>query len=98
MKLTLHVAKVVTVMARGGEHYGLGLIAATGVRAGNLYPILARMDKAGWIVFTREDRTPCVLGRPARRYFQLAPPGDELVVPALEILRTEAAALKAILS
>jgi DNA-binding PadR family transcriptional regulator len=56
------------------EHYGLSLMAATKLKSGTLYPILKRLEKAGWIEgkWQAEAETE---GRPPRKYYKLTTDG-----------------------
>jgi PadR family transcriptional regulator, regulatory protein PadR len=38
----------------------------TGMASGSLYPMLARLESAGWLTRGREDINPRTAGRPAR--------------------------------
>ena len=71
--------------------YGLELCAETGLPSGTIYPILARLEKAGWLSYDLEDIEPSELGRPRRRYFRLEPNSLSEVKAALH--RAEAPAL-----
>ena len=71
------VAKVLRVFLDdpSTQCYGLELMKATGLPSGSLYPVLARLERAGWVRSVREEIDPAVEGRPARRYYQLTPDG-----------------------
>lgn len=56
--------------------YGLDLAKATGLKSGSLYPILVRLEDAGWLTSFWEDTTPEEAGRPRRRYYKLSPLGQ----------------------
>ena len=43
----------------------------TRLKSGTLYPILLRLEKAGWLESFWESETPEELGRPRRRFYQL---------------------------
>ena len=43
----------------------------TRLKSGTLYPILLRLEKAGWLESFWESETPQELGRPRRRFYQL---------------------------
>ena len=45
--------------------FGLELIRATGRASGTLYPILARLEDAGWVESEWERVDPSEAGRPA---------------------------------
>ena len=68
-----------------GEHrYGLELSRATGLKSGTLYPILARLEDAGWVVSEWEQIDPSVEGRSARRYYRLTGEGRKNARAALQ--------------
>ena len=43
----------------------------TGLPSGTLYPILLRLEDAGWLDSYWESTTPQQLGRPRRRFYSL---------------------------
>jgi DNA-binding PadR family transcriptional regulator len=49
--------------------------AAT-LQSGTLYPILLRLEQAGWLESRWEVETPQELGRPRRRFYQLTGVGE----------------------
>lgn len=57
------------------ERYGFELMQMTGTTSGSLYPALAKLEQAGWIVGARESIDPREEGRPARRYYTLTAEG-----------------------
>jgi PadR family transcriptional regulator, regulatory protein PadR len=70
--------------------YGLELSAACGVKAGALYPILARLEDDGWLEAEWEDINEALEGRRRRRYYRLAAFRE---VEARELLAAAAASL-----
>ena len=46
-----------------------------GIASGTLYPILLRLEAAGWFVSKWESVDPTVVGRPRRRLYRLTPTG-----------------------
>ncbi len=56
---------------REEEQYGFGLMRATGVQAGSLYPILERFEREGWIESYEELIDEHIEGRPRRRLYRL---------------------------
>jgi PadR family transcriptional regulator, regulatory protein PadR len=74
------------------ELYGLQICAEAGLPSGTIHPILARLERIGWLssrwetVDTREE------GRPRRRYYRIDPAAMGLVQAAL--LRAEASVQK----
>ena len=63
--------------------YGLDLSEAAGVGTGTVYPILVRLEQAGWVVSEWETVNPSEEGRPRRRYYKLSEDGAEQAVTAL---------------
>lgn len=62
----------------GRELYGLEVIAATRLATGTIYPILARLERYGWIEGRWED--PGISqqeSRPPRRYYKITAAGAE---------------------
>jgi PadR family transcriptional regulator, regulatory protein PadR len=53
------------------DHYGLDLSRSAGLRSGTIYPILARLEEAGWVESSWEAVDPAEVGRPARRYYRV---------------------------
>ena len=46
-----------------------------GIASGTLYPILLRLESAGWFVSRWEAVDPASVGRPRRRLYRLTPSG-----------------------
>ena len=68
----------------GREWYGLQMIEATGLPAGTIYPIIARLERHGWLESRWEDPAEHEAeGRPRRRYYQFTSDGAELARLAL---------------
>lgn len=65
------------------ELYGVEIGAAAGLPSGTVHPILARLEGLGWVTSRWEEVDPSVAGRPARRYYQIAPDGIEAARNAL---------------
>jgi PadR family transcriptional regulator, regulatory protein PadR len=65
------------------ELYGLEICAKAGLPSGTIHPILARLEKAGWLESRWEDTDPHEEGRPRRRYYRLSPDGAERARTAL---------------
>ena len=76
-RLTLQVRLVLQAFldAAGDEQYGLELIDATGLFPGTIYPILARLEQAGWLHSEWEIVDEHAAGRPRRRYYRLTADG-----------------------
>ncbi|MBM2621483.1 helix-turn-helix transcriptional regulator [Actinoplanes sp. LDG1-06] len=76
-RMTASVLKVLAALLAemGAQRYGLQLMQATGLPSGTLYPILARLEKAGWVESRWEEIDPVAEGRPSRRYYVLTADG-----------------------
>lgn len=55
------------------RRYGYDLMKSTGLAAGTLYPILARLSAYGWLDASWDK--PAVEGRPPRHQYMLTPAG-----------------------
>jgi DNA-binding PadR family transcriptional regulator len=75
--MTTSVLKVVSAMVAtpAAEWYGLQLMQDTGLPSGTLYPILVRLERAGWVESRWEGIDPVAEGRPSRRYYRMTPDG-----------------------
>ena len=78
--------QVISVLAERPteEHYGLDICRATKLKGGTVYPILARLEKEGWVSSEWEDIDPKLQGRAPRRNYRLTPHGVQLAREALE--------------
>ena len=78
-RITLHTLAVLGVLAEAplNEHYGLEICRAAGLPGGTIYPILARLEKAGWLTSAWEEIDPVAEGRRPRRYYRLTRSGAE---------------------
>ena len=55
---------------------GADIARETGLASGSLYPILSRLEKAGWVVSDWEAGDPSLLGRPRRRLYKITATGQ----------------------
>jgi DNA-binding PadR family transcriptional regulator len=69
--------------------YGFELMEPLGISSGTLYPMLARLERQGWIEGQREDIDPSVAGRPPRRNYRLTGEGLVLARNALAELSSQ---------
>src|SRR5215468_5760791 len=83
--MTLQTIAVLQAMleAPTHAHYGLQLAGKTHLPTGTIYPILARLEKAGWVSSTWEARDPSELERPRRRLYLLTGSGAQAARSAL---------------
>lgn len=74
VRMTIAVATVLREFLDGDvtrPRYGYELSQATGYPSGKLYPILARLTRAGWLTKELENIDPAEMGRPPRRLYRL---------------------------
>jgi PadR family transcriptional regulator, regulatory protein PadR len=85
LRLTLPTQLVLRALLEtpARERYGLELGQAAGLPSGTIHPILARLERIGWLVSEWEDVEPREQGRPRRRYYRLTPDGAEQARTAL---------------
>jgi PadR family transcriptional regulator PadR len=53
------------------ELSGADISRSTNLASGTLYPILFRLERAGWLTSRWEEAEPKALGRPRRRLYQV---------------------------
>lgn len=51
--------------------YGFELMRRTGQPSGSLYPLLAKLEQAGWLTGGKEDIDPRAEGRAPRRFYRI---------------------------
>lgn len=68
LDITPKMARVLKVFLEDPSQprYGFELMRHTGLASGSLYPMLARLEEAGWLTGGKEDIDPHAEGRPAR--------------------------------
>jgi DNA-binding PadR family transcriptional regulator len=83
--MTLQTIAVLQAMlgAPTDAHYGLQLAGKTHLPTGTIYPILARLERAGWVSSHWEARDPSELERPRRRLYMLTGSGAQAARAAL---------------
>jgi PadR family transcriptional regulator PadR len=57
------------------ELSGADVLQRCQLASGTLYPILFRLESAGWFVSRWESIDPASAGRPRRRFYRLTPTG-----------------------
>jgi PadR family transcriptional regulator, regulatory protein PadR len=95
-KMTLQTKMVLQLALQepSREWYGLQMIEATGLPAGTIYPIIARLERHGWLESRWEDPAQHeAAGRPRRRYYRFTSDGAERARLALEPVRRPGAAV-----
>jgi PadR family transcriptional regulator PadR len=57
------------------ELAGADLLSSTDLASGRLYPILMRLEEAGWLKSRWEKADPALVGRPRRRLYRITSTG-----------------------
>jgi DNA-binding MarR family transcriptional regulator len=73
LDITPKMAEVLRVFLEdpNRSRYGFELMKLTGMPSGSLYPMLARLEGAGWLTRGKEDIDPRAAGRPARANYTI---------------------------
>jgi PadR family transcriptional regulator PadR len=84
-RITLPTAAVLRQMLEDptANYYGFALAEATSFPSGTIYPILARLEAAGWLASFWEEGDPVALERPRRRMYRLTGAGAHAARAAL---------------
>ncbi|MEZ5787873.1 MAG: helix-turn-helix transcriptional regulator [Xanthobacteraceae bacterium] len=83
---TLKVLRFLLEKPREGRS-GAEMSKATKVGSGTLYPMLARLESAGWLTSEWEVIDPSEAGRPRRRFYKLTAVGQNNARAALADLQ-----------
>ncbi|GAB1693580.1 PadR family transcriptional regulator [Krasilnikovia sp. M28-CT-15] len=91
IRVTAAVSKVLAAFLEDpdADRYGLDLMRASGHPSGTLYPILLRLQNAGWVEAYWEEIDPVAAGRPARRYYRLTSDGRVAAHTAIAALQAQ---------
>lgn len=79
------IAVLAALIEHGEPCWGLAVIKASGRPAGSVYPILERLEKAGWISSNWEENTS--RPGPRRRYYELTDDGATAARTAIASFR-----------
>ena len=85
IRLTQTTLRVLALFAETPmrELCGADIRRATMIGPGSHFPILYRLEDAGWLTSRWEDIAPEEAGRPRRRYYRLTPDGTAWAREAL---------------
>ena len=77
VRMSLQTMKVLEAFLENptDELSGADVQKRSGIASGTLYPILLRLESAGWFVSRWEEVDPASVGRPRRRLYRLTPSG-----------------------
>jgi DNA-binding PadR family transcriptional regulator len=67
---------VLMLDAPNASWYGLELARKTSLKSGTVYPLLARLEQAGWLESDFEHIDPAIEKRPRRRLYRLTGLGE----------------------
>lgn len=70
-RLTPQTAQVLEAVINRGPLSGADIAKSTKLKSGTLYPLLLRLEEAGWLRSEWEVGDPRELGRPRRRFYQV---------------------------
>jgi PadR family transcriptional regulator, regulatory protein PadR len=73
LDITPKMAMVLKVFLQdpGQPRYGFEIMRLTGLASGSLYPMLARLEQAGWLTKGKENIDPHAEGRPPRLHYTI---------------------------
>jgi PadR family transcriptional regulator, regulatory protein PadR len=74
---------------------GAEISKITKLGSGTMYPLLQRLEIAGWIVGDWEDVNPSEVGRPKRRLYKLTRSGQTAATKELAKYQTTASGVSA---
>jgi DNA-binding PadR family transcriptional regulator len=79
VRITLQTLQVLRVLLDRptGQHYGLEISRNARLPTGSIYPILIRLEAAGWVTSEWEEIDEAAEGRRRRRYYRLTTDGAE---------------------
>jgi DNA-binding PadR family transcriptional regulator len=66
---------------------GTAIMRREGLKAGTLFPMLKRLEAAGWVTGEWEAEDPKVLGRPRQKFYRLTDLGRERATAELKALQ-----------
>jgi PadR family transcriptional regulator PadR len=80
LNITPKMAEVLKIFLEdpAKPRYGFEIMQRAGLQSGSLYPLLAKLEEAGWLTGERETIDPHAAGRPPRRTYTLV--GEAAVV------------------
>jgi hypothetical protein len=93
VRVTVAVAAVLRIFLEEptAPRYGYDLMNKSGFPSGKLYPILARLRKAGWLDSEMESIDPTIEGRPRRRWYRITADGVAKARVELALLHQQTA-------
>ena len=89
--MTIQTQRVLAVLLNEPltDHYGLEISKKSELASGSIYPILARLEAAGWVTSGWEEIDEAKEGRRRRRYYRLTAQGKRQALLALEEMKRQ---------
>jgi DNA-binding PadR family transcriptional regulator len=81
--------------ASSTELSGSQIMRATSLKSGTLYPLLQRLENAGWLESRQESGNPRKLRRPLYHYYRLTAEGEKAAEKIFEEMSGIAEAVRA---
>ena len=85
-RLSYQTLRVLRLLMDVGQLCGADISKQTEMLSGTVYPILMRLEKAGWLTSKWERIEPSKEGRPRKRLYRLTRKGHEKAMLALTAL------------
>jgi PadR family transcriptional regulator PadR len=92
-RLTTQTIGVLSALMTNREMSGAEIAKVSELASGTLYPILYRLEKAGWLDSRWEAGEPTRLGRPRRRYYWITAVGQKQIADVVRDLQPAGARL-----
>jgi PadR family transcriptional regulator len=95
MRVSRQMLKVLKIMVEKPttSYSGAEIAREAGIGSGTLYPLLQRLENAGWLKSEWEDVKATEVGRPRRRLYKLTGHGQTEAARELAELQTTARVL-----
>lgn len=95
LRISRNILRVLKLMIEKPRtpYSGADIAREVGIGSGTLYPLLQRLEIAGWLKSEWEKIDPAKVGRPRRREYKLTGRGQTLAVQALAEVQTTAGML-----
>src|SRR6266540_3781771 len=75
-RMTLQTLSILSILLEDdADPYGLAIAKRIGLPVATVYLVLARLERAGWLVSEWENIDPAEHERPRRRLYRLTPSG-----------------------
>jgi PadR family transcriptional regulator PadR len=93
MTITVQLVLRALLATPGREMYGLEIVRGAGLPSGTVYPILYRLESAGWLEKRTENIDPKKAERPRRSYYRITAKGTEAAREAMARAAVQLSAL-----